>query len=184
LAGGLNLYGFAAGDPVNFSDPFGLCPSDVGGDGKTNSVDDCPQDVQDAWAKSHIVNTSSNSTDIEGIDDDLMRAVVLTSMEFRMTFGISGGKEGGHSVEGRHSEGGGIDINSHNGIRFATMTDEAAKTVGNAIAVSIAHRLPYGRTKMAYSPGMAANFSRVLTRSQYDGILRMHRSHVHVTITP
>lgn len=24
LAGGLNLYGFAGGDPVNFSDPFGL----------------------------------------------------------------------------------------------------------------------------------------------------------------
>jgi RHS repeat-associated protein len=28
LAGGLNLYGFAGGDPVNFSDPFGLCPSE------------------------------------------------------------------------------------------------------------------------------------------------------------
>ena len=26
MAGGLNLYGFASGDPVNFSDPFGLCP--------------------------------------------------------------------------------------------------------------------------------------------------------------
>src|SRR5206468_8786966 len=26
LAGGLNLYGFANGDPVNFSDPFGLDP--------------------------------------------------------------------------------------------------------------------------------------------------------------
>jgi hypothetical protein len=25
LAGGLNLYGYAAGDPVNYSDPFGLC---------------------------------------------------------------------------------------------------------------------------------------------------------------
>jgi RHS repeat-associated protein len=25
LAGGLNLYGYANGDPVNFSDPFGLC---------------------------------------------------------------------------------------------------------------------------------------------------------------
>ncbi len=25
LAGGLNLYGFAGGDPVNFSDPLGLC---------------------------------------------------------------------------------------------------------------------------------------------------------------
>src|SRR5207249_773358 len=29
LAGGLNLYGFAGGDPVNFSDPFGLCPTDL-----------------------------------------------------------------------------------------------------------------------------------------------------------
>jgi uncharacterized protein RhaS with RHS repeats len=27
LAGGLNLYGFANGDPVTFSDPFGLCPN-------------------------------------------------------------------------------------------------------------------------------------------------------------
>lgn len=26
LAGGMNLYGFASGDPVNFTDPFGLCP--------------------------------------------------------------------------------------------------------------------------------------------------------------
>jgi len=25
LAGGINAYGFAGGDPVNFSDPFGLC---------------------------------------------------------------------------------------------------------------------------------------------------------------
>jgi RHS repeat-associated protein len=26
LAGGMNLYGFAEGDPVNYSDPLGLCP--------------------------------------------------------------------------------------------------------------------------------------------------------------
>jgi RHS repeat-associated protein len=30
LAGGMNLYGFANGDPVNFSDPFGLCRVRVG----------------------------------------------------------------------------------------------------------------------------------------------------------
>ena len=30
IAGGLNLYGYANGDPINYSDPFGLCtdPSD------------------------------------------------------------------------------------------------------------------------------------------------------------
>jgi RHS repeat-associated protein len=26
LAGGLNSYGFAAGDPVSYADPYGLCP--------------------------------------------------------------------------------------------------------------------------------------------------------------
>ncbi|GAB1344713.1 hypothetical protein MASR1M101_38400 [Gemmatimonas sp.] len=31
LGGGLNLYGFAGGDPVNFSDPFGLCPQFITG---------------------------------------------------------------------------------------------------------------------------------------------------------
>ena len=31
LAGGLNSYGYAAGDPVNYADPFGLCPFCLGG---------------------------------------------------------------------------------------------------------------------------------------------------------
>jgi RHS repeat-associated protein len=31
LGGGLNLYGFAQGDPVNHSDPFGLCPIEKDG---------------------------------------------------------------------------------------------------------------------------------------------------------
>jgi len=32
LAGGPNLYGFANGDPINFSDPYGLCPTADGED--------------------------------------------------------------------------------------------------------------------------------------------------------
>ncbi|HEU4589250.1 MAG TPA: colicin E5-related ribonuclease, partial [Gemmatimonadales bacterium] len=36
LAGGLNVYGFANGDPVNYSDPFGLCPP------KDQNPNDCP----------------------------------------------------------------------------------------------------------------------------------------------
>jgi uncharacterized protein RhaS with RHS repeats len=31
IAGGLNLYGYANGDPVNYSDPYGLCPIWVDG---------------------------------------------------------------------------------------------------------------------------------------------------------
>lgn len=41
LAGGVNLYGFAEGDPVNFRDPMGLCPDDV----KKNGV--CPGGLTD-----------------------------------------------------------------------------------------------------------------------------------------
>lgn len=53
LAGGLNLYGFAGGDPVNFSDPFGLCPDGSGADGeRTTTVKDCPDtDLGNAWRK-------------------------------------------------------------------------------------------------------------------------------------
>lgn len=36
LAGGINLYGFTAGDPVNFSDPFALCPP------QDDNPNDCP----------------------------------------------------------------------------------------------------------------------------------------------
>ncbi len=44
LAGGLNAYGFAAGDPINYSDPFGLCPI---GDGKDDGKP-CPSSIRAA----------------------------------------------------------------------------------------------------------------------------------------
>jgi RHS repeat-associated protein len=40
LAGGMNLYGFAGGDPVNYSDPFGLCPP------YNKNTADCSPEVQ------------------------------------------------------------------------------------------------------------------------------------------
>jgi RHS repeat-associated protein len=48
IAGGLNSYGFAAGDPVTYSDPYGLC-AQSGGD--TTKIQACTveQDRQAAW---------------------------------------------------------------------------------------------------------------------------------------
>lgn len=45
LVGGLNVYGFAAGDPINYSDPFGLCPF-------TGDPRPCP-DVFGDWTAAH-----------------------------------------------------------------------------------------------------------------------------------
>ncbi len=42
LAGGMNLYGFAGGDPVSYSDPFGLCP--YAGSTRNTDLGDCPSD--------------------------------------------------------------------------------------------------------------------------------------------
>lgn len=42
IAGGVNLYGFVGNNPVAYTDPFGLCPQNVGGDGKTTVYSDCP----------------------------------------------------------------------------------------------------------------------------------------------
>ena len=59
IAGGLNLYGFANGDPVNFSDPFGLCPDEEDPDcedeeeegEQEQGVDETPPDASAAnWA--------------------------------------------------------------------------------------------------------------------------------------
>jgi RHS repeat-associated protein len=44
LGGGLSAYGFAAGDPISFSDPFGLCP--YTGSVRTLTLSDCPNDAR------------------------------------------------------------------------------------------------------------------------------------------
>ena len=69
LAGGLNLYGFAGGDPVNFSDPFGLCPENQGGTkGGGAWLGDCPKDSKGASQYAWLVKSSGAA---EATDDPL-----------------------------------------------------------------------------------------------------------------
>lgn len=168
---------------MNFGDPFGLCPEGVGGDGKTSSVDDCPQDVQDRWAATHIRNTSSNNTDIAGLDPALYSAITRASMELRADFGVSAGREGGHSVAGGHAEGRGVDINQVNFIAFRNMPREYAAAIGDQVGAEIANRLPYGRTQMVFTPGMAFRTDVMLNLAQTLALMRSHWNHVHVTIS-
>jgi RHS repeat-associated protein len=181
IGGGLNVYGFAAGDPVNFSDPFGLCPADVGGDGKTENVTDCPDDVKGAWAEKHIV--INPTTDWENVDAGLRNAVVLASMELRKTFYVSAANEEGHAPTA-HETGRGVDISRINGTRFAQMNKTTAQLLGNQVGATIANFLPRERGMEVYTPGMAFRVDRSITPDLRARMMAKHWHHVHVTVRP
>jgi RHS repeat-associated protein len=86
LAGGLNAYGFANGDPVNFSDPFGLCP---------------PEDTKDGPECKKVVAVGATASWVLSKGPSLSAGVILYSGEGPGVFfttgmheGISGGVTG------------------------------------------------------------------------------------------
>ena len=181
LAGGLNVYGFAGVDPVNFSDPFGLCPEDVGGDGETDSVDDCSEEVQRAWANQHVKVSPGHNTDL-AVDSDLWSAVVRTSMQLRADFGISAAKESGQGHACcAHSEGRAIDINRVNGERLRDMDASVAASTGNLIGAGIVNRLN-GRGMEVYTPGMVFRLDLSLPLISVQSLIASHFNHVHVSV--
>jgi hypothetical protein len=54
----MNLYGFASGDPVNFSDPFGLCAEGAqGGDStKASPVQVCQDQINVVWGVNQVTH--------------------------------------------------------------------------------------------------------------------------------
>lgn len=55
LAGGMNLYGYAGGDPINNSDPFGLCPPE------NSDISDCTGEEAAAQAPAERRSDESSS---------------------------------------------------------------------------------------------------------------------------
>jgi len=83
IAGGLNLYGFAGGDPVNFSDPFGLCP-----EGKRLEDGTCPGGLSVAeW-----------NAVVDAIDNN-MSAEAGTAVRGKLEAGDIRGAQGGTKLD-------------------------------------------------------------------------------------
>jgi hypothetical protein len=159
-----------------------LCPDDVGGDGKTATVKDCPDEVIGAWAEKHVrVNPN---TDWLGVDPGLRNAVVLASMELRKDLYVSAGKEGGHARTSAHRDGHAVDVSRINGTKFADMNTTTAKSLGNQVGAIIANHLPFGRGREIFTPGMAFRFDRTLSLPSTLTLMRSHFNHVHVSIQP
>jgi RHS repeat-associated protein len=77
LAGGLNLYGFANGDPVNFSDPFGLNPC------RNRFVN-----FTGAQARCALAGRACGNAHRGGGHDDLGHRERRSASGFRWTFGV------------------------------------------------------------------------------------------------
>ena len=86
LAGGLNLYGFAAGDPASYSDPFGLCPyGQLKPDYKT---DDCPPgDLGDAMRELDRHGAAMGKATIRRIADNHFTPELVDSQTVRFMCG-------------------------------------------------------------------------------------------------
>ncbi len=67
LAGGLNSYGFANGDPISYSDPFGLTADTVHYDGETVTVTD--DDGNQTWSGPATSGRPGTTAANQGIED-------------------------------------------------------------------------------------------------------------------
>lgn len=75
LAGGLNLYGFANGDPVSYSDPFGLCPKSV-----RDKRGRCPGGLSIAqWERIEYAAINRMTPEARDMVLDLLRAGKISS---------------------------------------------------------------------------------------------------------
>jgi RHS repeat-associated protein len=97
LAGGLNLYGYAGGDPINFSDPFGLEPCKVTGKWGEAVVD------ESVWQDFAIAMDEAMRNGYEGgVNDSFRSQADQTALYEAGRTTVRGG--------GSHQAGTGVDL--------------------------------------------------------------------------
>jgi hypothetical protein len=181
-AGGINLYEYVGNNPVAFADPLGLCPTDVGGDGKTESVDDCPGDVVKAWEANHI-QLKSEKVNWKDVDATLRNAVVHASMALRQDFLITSGKDQ-HSTPSFHAAGLAVDIGAVAGVHFKDMTPDQRAVTGLQVLGEVVTRLPLGRLAELFSPALTLRADQPRFADFLFAERATHWDHVHIAVTP
>jgi RHS repeat-associated protein len=94
IAGGLNLYGFGGGDPLSFSDPFGLCPTGGWRSGfkRTTETSDCPHDeAGDAMRTIQRFGGAEGKAALQEIVDDELNVSTAGGGFLIAKCGVSGG---------------------------------------------------------------------------------------------
>jgi len=179
LAGGLNAHGFAGGDPVSYSDPFGLCPIELDG---------IPCVVY------------STGADLSKLKPETMSALQELAEGSGHNLGISAGVEGRHNDirhNGRSKDhpdrnnaaysGLGVDINEIDGVDIGTgpNLDPVARTRVEEVTGAARNQ---DNVKTVISPvGVWTSTSRGATKgampfSPTSGVGAQHQNHLHVTV--
>lgn len=181
LAGGLNLYGYANGDPVTYSDPFGLCPEYAGGDGRTDTPDDCPREVLDAWAATHI--HVKDGVNWDRVSPFLKDAVIKASIALNVHLRISGGAEAaGHSERSFHRHGLAVDISAVNGTFFTDLRPGERNAMADILTTEILKRIPVRRRAEVFTPLFSVRYDKKLDSGTLASLTKSHYHHVHVSI--
>ncbi len=168
VAGGLNLYGYAGGDPINFSDPFGLDCVDKDGNRRPCRVEVSPEgrtmgaNLDDLTPKTRA--RLHAAADAAGVD-----------------LGINSTKNGTHADPG-HAAGTAVDIGYLNGsdIGHGSRTNPGMEALSLQVQRAAAS---LGGLKHTGNLGPAGKFNGTIGPLRInDPVIRAsHKNHIHLS---
>ena len=181
IAGGANVYGFASGDPVNFSDPFGLCPVCIS-------------------AVTRIPFPYSTGGDLTKLSGSSLNSLIAFGIKTGHRFGISATTEGDHQ-DMRHNgtnaksgksnaalSGHAVDINEIDGRdigTFGVATETSMMLLANRIATSAIAESDVKSVIWPTGQVSAGAFgeakSAVNSFASHKATWKSHQSHFHIT---
>ena len=176
LAGGLNLYEFANGDPVNFSDPFGLC-KDENGKERPCKVEVSPEG-------------KAAGTTLDGLRADVLAKLQELADVADVDLGINYTTNGEHDDRG-HARGTAVDIG------YINRQDIGDGEKANPGMVDVSRHVQQTAAELGglkYNPktGITGNLGPAGKFNGRTGPLpindpktrRQHRTHIHLSYDP